>query len=101
MSTVYIKKELRDVEVGEHPIFLFPENLIHFAWEARMKIPTSDVRDYNPREYPHWDAFCRWQIGREIPTAHTPHVNAEIIAKLDADRAFDITSTELKQLGCV
>ena len=100
MSTVYIKKELRDVNEDEHPIFLFPENLIHFAWEARMKIPVVDTTDYDPKLYPHWDAFCRWQLGRAIPTPHTPHVNAEIIVKIPADVVEFVTIDELEGLGC-
>lgn len=101
MTTAYIKKELRDIGPDEHPIFLFPESLVHFAIEARMDFPVYDLRDYDPHEYPYWDAFCRWQLGRAIPTPHTPHVNAEIISRIPDDEIFDVTESELKAMGCM
>ena len=76
--------------------------LVSHAKGAGMKVPDLDNFDYDGNEFPHFEVFCNAQIGRPIKNWHHDVVNnAQVIAKIPADKINKVTFKDLDDLGFV
>lgn len=75
-----------------------PAGLVGPAKEAGIAIP-EDLEEFDPEEYPHWDAFCTMQLGRPMPNASCHWENAKVIARIPLDKIKTITIREMLNMG--
>lgn len=76
----------------------FPSMLIDAAVKAGIDVP-KNIKDYDPKDYPHWEVFCNTQLGRRCPYAGVHWNNAKVIAEIPNDKIFNITMAELFEKG--
>lgn len=76
----------------------FPEMLVGPAKKAGMIVP-ENAREFDPNKYPHFQVFCKIQIGISMPSPTAHWDNAEIIVKIPDDKIKKITMAELIDLG--
>jgi len=57
----------------------FPEMIAPAAKEAGIKLPP-DLENFDSKAYPHWQVFCRMQLGQPMPHASAHWDNAKVIA---------------------
>ena len=76
----------------------FAGMLIGPAKEAGMKIPI-DADNFNPKKYPHFDIFCKVQLGAPMPWATAHWENARLIASLSDKEIKTITYPQLMEKG--
>jgi len=76
----------------------FPEMIAPAAKEAGMKVP-DDLEDFDSEEYPHWQVFCRVQLGAPMPHASAHWENAKVVAQVPYDQIMQITYEDLVDLG--
>lgn len=72
--------------------------LVQAAEEAGMKVPP-DPENFEAEEYPHWNVFCVFQIGKAVRYHGEHFQNAEVIAKIPDDQIRTITYGGLLSLG--
>ena len=77
----------------------FPGMLVEAAKKANMKTPPDpDTIEYDAEEYPHFHCYCLLQLARPIRWGEHWD-NAEIIAKIPADKIMTMTLEDFLALG--
>ncbi|KKN40820.1 hypothetical protein LCGC14_0729620 [marine sediment metagenome] len=80
-------------------MLVFPEMLMGAAEQAGMKTP-SDSDNFNPKKFPHFQVFCKAQLGRPMnPEDHWE--NAKVIAKIPDSQIMKIDVQGLLNLGFI
>jgi hypothetical protein len=78
-------------------MLVHPGSIAKAAQDAGMAVP-SDLDSYNQEAYPHWDVYCKVQLG--VPVTWGNHWrNAKIITDIPLDRIRDVTLQDLEALG--
>lgn len=68
--------------------------------QAGMKVPHDpDGEDWIPDEYPHFDVFCKMQLGKPVRYHGEHWDNAKIVADIPEDRIREVTFNDLLALG--
>lgn len=78
----------------------FPSLLLGPASEAGMKVP-ANPDEFAPDEFPHFQVFCNWQLGRPMPWPTTHWENAKIVAAIPEADIRTITVERLMAAGVV
>ena len=76
----------------------FAGMLVKPAEEAGMKVPP-DPDKFNAKDYPHFDVFCKVQLGASLPSPTAHWDNAKIIAKVPNNEIMKVTFADLLQRG--
>lgn len=76
----------------------FPEMLIVAATEAGIKVP-EDVREYDPRQFPHFKVLANIQLGRKMTSWDNHWINAKIISDIPQEQIMQVTLEDLVELG--
>ena len=76
----------------------FPEMIAPAAKEAGMKVP-ENLEDFDPKKYPHWQVFCKVQLGAPMPNASAHWDNAKIVTKVSEDKIMQVSYEELVGMG--
>jgi hypothetical protein len=76
----------------------FPGMLRKYAWQAGMPTPP-DADQFDPEQYPHFQVFCHWQLGRSLPGMTAPQWNADLIANIPDEEIRKVTWHQLESMG--
>ncbi len=76
----------------------FKGMLVEPGKRAGISVP-DDLDNYDKGDYPHWEVFCRIQLGASMPTAIAHWDNAKIIASISDNDITKITYEQLEELG--
>jgi hypothetical protein len=76
----------------------FAGMLVAAAEEAGMKVP-EDPDNFDQEEFPHFDIFCKVQLGASMPSMSAHWNNAKLIAGLSDEKIKTITYTEILEEG--
>ncbi len=77
----------------------FPGMLVGAAKKANMNVP-DNPDDYDQEQFPHFDVFCKVQLGRRmVPGEHWD--NAEIIASISKEEIKTITLEGILAKGLI
>jgi len=81
-------------------MLVFASQLIHVARKAGMKVPVLEKADeeFDGKEYPHFQVFCRVQLCRPIDWTDPEH-NAKVIADISDEAIKEITLEGLINRG--
>lgn len=79
-------------------MFAFPGMLRRFAWQAGMPTPP-DAENYDREQYPHFEVYRNWQLGRSLRHLEAPQWNADLIANIPEEQIRKVTWGELEQMG--
>jgi hypothetical protein len=80
----------------------FPGILVQPALVAGIPVPQGinvNTDDFDREEFPHFAVFCTVQLGAPLPYPQAHWDNAEVIAKIPANKIKTITSSELVKMG--
>jgi len=76
----------------------YPELLTGPAEDAGITVP-ENPREYNGDTYPHWDVFCKVQLGAPMPSWTAQWENAQVIGQIPEDKIRLVTYKQLEKLG--
>lgn len=79
-------------------MYAFPPMLVPPAEAAGIAIPP-DIKNYNPKDFPHWHVFLLAQLGQPMPYATAGWANAKMIAALEVKKLKKMTFNDLVEAG--
>ena len=76
----------------------YPELLVGPAQEAGITVP-ENPREYDHAKFPHWDVYCKVQLGAPMPSWTAQWDNAKVIGRIPEDKIRLVTYKQLEELG--